>query len=60
MSHSGDGLVPGTVLEDGNVNVGGSEEGSDGEEGLEEVRDDCFGVEEVESEVEALRFRDVR
>ena len=60
MSHRRNRLVPRPVLEDGDVNVGWTQEGSDSEEGLEEMRDDSFGVEEVESEVEALRFRDVR
>lgn len=60
MSHSLRGLVSRSVLEDGDMDVGRSEEGSCGEDGFEELSDDGLRVEEVESDVEALRFRNVR
>lgn len=60
MSHGGRRLVPRSILEDGNVDVGRSEECCDREESLEEMGDDLLRVEEVQGEVETLRLPDVR
>lgn len=54
VSHGLGSLVPRSVLEDGDMDFGGSEEEGCRENSLEEMARDGFRVEEVDGEVEAL------